>query len=937
MLVLVLSIAAAIGLWRHDQAAAEAERRHEFENRTRIIQAAITARLRRLEDLLRATSAQFSGESTISAKRWHRFVAKVGVERRYPGVLGLGYVSLVHGDELAPFIARRRQETPEFSVYPPSERDDYMINTYVEPSSASASIGFDVGSSGERRAAMEQARDTGQTALTQKVTILNNGGMLIYFPVYWSGRPITTVAERRAAIQGWAGVAFSLATLMDGVIDPNEAMDLEVYQGEPSPETLLLDIDGRHGPVSAGPRKIETWFDADIADRTLRVYAASLAQFHQEPRSPTIILFAGCCAGLALWVLMQIVVATLRQKEERLRLVLESSNDGFWDWDITSGTAFFSPQFSAMLGYRPDELQPTRKSWETLVHPDDKQDIKRRFVEHFRGLTPRLDHEYRLRHRKEHWLWVRETAAVVTRDGNRATRMAGMVHDISSRRKAGDRLRLMSAVVEQSPASVIITNSDGVILYVNHMFEAATGYSYDEVFGKKPSILASGLTPRQVYDDLWATITAGREWRGELCNRRKDGGIIWEEAVITQVRTSDGENFYVGVKLDITKKKQAETALLHSQKMEAIGTLAGGISHDFNNILTSILGFNHLILGDIGNPDAVTRHVHQVHLAGTRAKDLVRQILAFSRQMPSQKTAIDLCSVVNEVYQLVRTAAPANIKVTLELPRDKAVVLGTTIQLHQILMNLCLNAIDAIGKKRGAILVVLEHRDGGFDLSVTDTGCGIAPEVLPRIFDPFFTTKEGGSSAGLGLSVVHGIVEDLGGTITVVPATVVGGSQFTLHLPETTVPVEESRVSESPLRDRVHHRGTRILVVDDDPAILDLLLHFFERMGYRVRATATPAEALDWIRQGERFDIVVTDQMMPGTTGIELARTVTTYMPDAKVLLCSGRDDNIDYDEVALARIDGVMLKPFNLIELADTVECLLSEVASDASLGVWS
>ncbi len=657
-----------------------------------------------------------------------------------------------------------------------------------------------------------------------------------------------------------------------------------------------------------------------------RHFILTIASFGKPSRpfvSTAIILGIGSCSGLLLLILMRRILATLQQKEERLRLVLESSNDGFWDWNIAAGTIYFSPHFPTMLGYAPGEVRPTRESWDALVHPDDKAATKQKFVDHFHGLTPRLDHEYRLRNRKGDWVWVRETAAVVKWDAGRATRMSGMVRDISERRKAGDRLRLMSTVVEQSPASVVMTNSAGIILYVNHMFETVTGYSYDEAFGHKPSILASGLTPRHVYDELWATITAGREWRGELCNRTKAGDLYWEEAFITQVRGSDGEIFYVAVKLDITAKKQTETILLRSQKMEAIGTLAGGIAHDFNNILTSILGFNHLILGDIRNPDAVTKHVHQIHLAGSRAKDLVRQILTFSRQMPTQKTATDLCPVVNEVYQLVRTAAPANIKVKLELPPGKALVLATAIQLHQVLMNLCLNAIDAIGGESGIISVVLERRDGGFVLAVTDSGCGIPAHIQPRIFDPFFTTKGTGMGSGLGLSVVHGIVEDLDGTI-LVESPVEGGARFVVRLPEVVAATEESRVAESQPSLHLPPHSRHILVVDDDPAIVDLLRHFFERMGHRVSATTVSTEALGWVRKGEKFDIVITDQMMPEVTGIELARTVAESMPDAKVLLCSGRDDNVDYDEIAEAQIDGFILKPFNLIELADTVDCLL-------------
>jgi signal transduction histidine kinase len=324
------------------------------------------------------------------------------------------------------------------------------------------------------------------------------------------------------------------------------------------------------------------------------------------------------------------------------------------------------------------------------------------------------------------------------------------------------------------------------------------------------------------------------------------------------------ENVALGVSVirERRRREKAEAMLRQSQKMEAIGTLAGGIAHDFNNILASILGFTQLILLDPKNPDEVVEFARNVQSSGNRAKELVRLILTFSRQQPSNKMPIDLCQTLNEVYQLVLAVAPSTIKITLVLPPGRAMILGTTSEVHQILMNFCANAVDAISSHHGTISIVLARRDGGFDLSVTDSGCGIPEEIRPNIFDPFFTTKSVGKGTALGLSVVHGIVENLGGTISV----------------------------ESP-----------------------------------------PEEALGWIEKGERFDIVITDQTMPEVTGIELSRTIADCAPGTKVLLCSGRDGTIDYDEIATAHIDGFILKPLDLTELADTMQRLLEGVEATA------
>jgi PAS domain S-box-containing protein len=920
--VLLIVIGLAAVLWMRDRTVTDEAQRHAFEDHANTIDSEIASRLSRIEDLLWVIRAEFAQTPDITNAQWRNFVGQIEVERRFPGVGGIGLVSNLHGDELAKFVAARRRDVPNFQVAPSGDRRDYMINSFVSQPSSVAALGFDAGTNPERRAALEEARDTGQATFSHKVTLLNKDDILAYLPIFAPGLPTTTKDERAKAIKGWAAIAFSMPSLMAGVVKPGEPTALEVFDDEPSAQTLVFSVAGLDIAQDPSGRRLESQTTMSIGGRNYSIRVSSLAPPSHVFIGSAIVLAIGC---LLLLIVMQKIIAAVQQKEERLRLFLETSNDGYWDWDMVSGAVFFSPHFAEMLGYEADEFRSFQSRWEELVHPDDRPAIRQAFIEHLRGERPRVDHEYRLRDCSGGWLWVRETAAVVRRVGQRAVRMSGMVTDISESRAIEDRLRLLSTAMDQSPASVVITNATGVILYVNQLFTKVTGHSFDAAIGQKPTIIASGLTPKHVYEEMWESITAGKEWRGELCNRKKNGELYWEDACITQVRGYDDTIFYVGVKEDITDKKQAENLLLHSQKMEAIGILAGGIAHDFNNILTSILGFNHLILGDLGDQEAVVSHVQQIHRAAERAKDLVRQILTFSRQVPSQKAAIDLCAIVNEVYQLVRTAAPATIKVSLELPPGKAMVLGTSIQLHQVLMNLCLNAIDAIGGDNGTISVVLQQRDGGYNLSVTDSGCGVLSDIQTRIFDPFFTTKSIGMGTGLGLSVVHGIVVDLGGTISL-ESPPEGGARFVIGLPECDQPDQTVTIAPSPPPIPTAGAVRRVLVVDDDQAIVDLLRRFFERMGYGVTTCTLSTKAVELICNGERFDLVVTDQMMPDVTGVELAKTIASHAPGTRVLLCSGRDDMVDYDEISASQIDGFLLKPFNLIELADTVECLRRE-----------
>jgi PAS domain S-box-containing protein len=913
MLVLVLL---AAGVWWRDRTLAEEALQSDFNHRRTAIESEVVARLGRAQDLLWAIRVGLSGGAPMSAERWGRLDDMVRASGRLAGINSYGLVSYVRAADLPEFVARCQQESAAFRVFPASDRADYMIITFASPDRPGV-VGFDEASDPERRSALEQSRDSGRAVFIRKIRSPTKGGMLGYLPIYWPDR---APQERGATLVGWAMIEFSLEEILEGLVASADSTAVQIFDGTATPDSLMLTMPGRR---FAGDRTFKSQSAVDIAGRRFVVAVASAVDASRFTAGTALVLGVLGLAGLFLLILMQQIIRALGQREECLRVVLESGHDGFWDWDVRSETAVFSPQFATMLGYHPSELRPVRQTWEDLVHPDDKPAIRRRFIDYFRGRSSVVDHEYRLRNHAGDWRWVRETAAIVRRKGERTIRVAGAVADVTERRKAEDRVRLLSTVVEESPASVVITDEAGVIFYVNRVFESVTGFSSSEALGRKPSIVASGMTPLSTYQEMWAALTAGGRWRGELCNRKKDGSLHWEDVCITQVRNREGAICYVGVKLDITDKKQADTMLLHSHKMEAIGTLAGGIAHDFNNILTSILGFNRLILGDIDDPGAVAGHVRQIDLAGGRARDLVRQILTFSRQMPSQKLAIDLCQIANEVYQLIRTAAPVNIKVTLALLPGRAMVLGTAIQLHQVLMNLCLNAIDAIGDKTGTISIALDHRDGSFHLSVTDSGCGIAPDVQPRIFDPFFTTKKAGAGTGLGLSVVYGIVEELGGTISV-DAPSAGGCRFVVMLAEIKAAAEAHPVAKvlPAVPDAIQAQD--MLIVDDDPGIVDLLDRFFVRKGHRVLSTTEAADALDRIRRGERFDIIITDQMMPEVSGTDLARAAAEHLPGSRVLLCSGRDDAVDYEEIVAAGVDGFVLKPFDLDELADTVECLL-------------
>ena len=387
---------------------------------------------------------------------------------------------------------------------------------------------------------------------------------------------------------------------------------------------------------------------------------------------------------------------------------------------------------------------------------------------------------------------------------------------------------------------------------------------------------------------------------------------------------------------DISHQKKLETQLKQAQKMEAIGTLAGGIAHDFNNILSSVIGYTELALDNEKRGSFQYQNLQEVLSAGHRAKDLVKQILTFSRQVDQKQKPIQVKPLVKEALRMLRASIPSTVEIEQHVQSD-ALVMGDPTQIHQILMNLCTNAAHAMEDNGGLLTVslldaeldsdVISHhpdlKPGPYiKLTVTDTGLGISPDVMEKIFDPFFTTKEKGKGTGLGLSVVHGIVRSHGGGIYVYsePGK---GSIF-----EVCLPVIESRFKPEEKADRPIPTGTeRILFIDDEPVITNLGKQVLESLGYDVVARNSSIEALELFKEKrDRFDLVITDMTMPHMTGEKLAENLMQIRPDIPVILCTGFSFMIDEQKALNMGIRAFISKPMLKQEIAETIRQVLDE-----------
>ncbi|HUT69379.1 MAG TPA: ATP-binding protein [Desulfatiglandales bacterium] len=385
------------------------------------------------------------------------------------------------------------------------------------------------------------------------------------------------------------------------------------------------------------------------------------------------------------------------------------------------------------------------------------------------------------------------------------------------------------------------------------------------------------------------------------------------------------------------EKKKLKAQLQRAQRMEAIGTLAGGIAHDFNNILTAIIGYTELLRYDLPEDSKAQASLEAIYEAGIRAKDLVQQILAFSRQSADEKKPLRISTIIKEALKLLRASLPTTIEIRQNLGSESDTVLANPTQIHQVLINLCTNAAQAMREKGGVLEVSLEHADLDSEaaasnpglkpgahvrLTVRDTGSGIAPEIIERIFDPYFSTSEPDQGTGMGLAVVHGIVESTGGSITV-DSKLGEGTAIHVFFPRITSEVTPEARALSPFPSG----NERILFVDDEKALVDIGVQLLEHLGYRVVARTSSIEALEAFRnQPEKFDLVVSDQTMPNMTGEMLARELIRIRPDIPIVLCTGYSEMISDEKATALGIKKLIMKPILMREISQTIRQILDQ-----------
>lgn len=635
-----------------------------------------------------------------------------------------------------------------------------------------------------------------------------------------------------------------------------------------------------------------------------------------------------------------------KASEARFRMLADSAPVMIWETDSEFSYVFFNTKWLEFTGRSLG--QELDRGWNEGIHSEDRERVLEVQKSSFEVLKP-FCVEYRLRRSDNQYRWVQDNG--VPRYGSNGSfeGYVGTCVDVSEFKKLENELRTSRDRYQSllEATSIIPWEADADMAAVSYI-----GPQVKEVFGFSPEAWKEkGFWISRIHHEDLPSVLAHRQEllttkdSGEMIYRfyRSDMTVVWIKEVVKVAYDAVVRNLQ-GFFIDMTeqvaqveRQKRIEHHVAQSQKLEALGVLAGGVAHDFNNILTAIMGFAEVGIRDSDISPLLLKCFKGIQKASLRAQDLTAQILAFSRRGEERRVPVDVIGVVDEVLVLIRASIPALIEIRRTIfPEKSFYVLGDASRLHQVLMNLCTNAYQAIGENRGVVSIDISektvvHTATGEEslqpgryvrIVVSDTGCGIPPDVLPRIFEPFYSARSSGQGSGLGLSVVHGIVAGLEGVINVI-SEVGKGSSFEVLLPQCINLLTEETIPDV----EAQRRTGRVLLVDDEELVITGLKDLLESVGYTVTALMNPELALEEFRKDPQlFDVLLTDQSMPKMTGLELIKAIREIRGDLPVILSTGYSREATEETVVKLGIQGFIKKPYSFSQLEKILARILAQ-----------
>lgn len=623
-------------------------------------------------------------------------------------------------------------------------------------------------------------------------------------------------------------------------------------------------------------------------------------------------------------------------KLNRYALTSRVRKIGVWEYWPDEELFFPDDVYCALIGYPYSEFKTKLDGWFSIIPSDYVKIFRQTLADLLAGKRDRFEIEHPVIRKGGNLRWLSMSAALIREDGKR--KLIGASIDITERKKAEEKNRRLITAVEQAAESIMVVDTGGSIRVVNPAFEQMTGYPAEEAIGCNPRIMSSGMMEADFYREMWRTVAGGDNWKGRLINRRKNGEIYYAETTISPVLDASGwiAN-YVSVARDVTREVELETQMHQFQKMEAVGMLAGGIAHDFNNILYAIRGYTELAIQMIDDKTKLLEMLAEVEKAERRGTELVGQILAFSRQSERGRKPIYVQHIINEVIKLLRGMMPATIEVQASIDSDCDPILADPTQVFQVIMVICTNSFNAMRVDGGLLRVEVREvvvdeinvSSGMFQqqrlikIRIRDSGRSLNDETVAQLLDPDYKAGDEGENADLGLSIVYDIVKTHNGELEI-ETLPTGGNIVEISFPAMAPDaVTEDRELAGAT---TISKGKRILVVDDEDALVKMLKIMLEGVGYQVYPWTDSQMALSAFKEApDKFDLVITDQTMPRMTGGELAKEILSIRPEMPIILCTGFSELISSERAHQIGIKKYVEKPITVRDLVAAIEGLFA------------